>query len=112
MNWKHTLGTAMPLYEYELINDDGSPGEHFEQMQRMSEPPLTHHPETGAACRRIIGLPNAPRTWTDSQSKSATSDKNLERLGFAKYVRGDSGKLEKRFGKGPSMIKKPPSGEA
>ncbi len=42
-------------------------------------------------------------------SKTArTSDKNLERLGFTKYVRGDGGKLQKRFGKGPDVIKKPP----
>ena len=101
----------MPLYEYELIDDAGNGGEHFELMQRIAAAPLTHHPETGQACRRVIGLPNAPRTWTDSQGKSATRDSNLERLGFAKYVRGDSGKLEKRFGKGPSMLKKPPAGE-
>jgi len=100
----------MPLYEYETIESDGDGGERFEWMQRLADAPLTHHPETGAPCRRVIGLPNAPRTWTDSQAKSTTSDANLERLGFTKYCRGDSGKLEKRFGKGPSQISKPPCG--
>ncbi len=98
----------MPLYQYELILPDGTGGETFEWMQRMSEEPLTAHPETGEPCRRMLSAANAPRAWTDNQGKAATSDKNLERLGFTKYVRGDGGKLEKRFGKGPSQIKKPP----
>lgn len=99
----------MPLYEYELINEDGSGGERFEWMQRMADPPFTAHPETGQPCRRVFGVPNAPRAWTDSQGKAATSDKNLERLGFTKYVRGEGGKLQKRFGKGPDKLSKPPS---
>lgn len=98
----------MPLYEYELVNDDGSGGERFEWMQRMSDAPLTAHPDTGQPCRRVFGVPNAPRAWTDTQGKARTSDKNLERLGFTKYVRGDDGKLQKRFGKGPNKISKPP----
>jgi hypothetical protein len=99
----------MPLYVYELVNDDDTGGERFEVMQRMADPPLTAHPETGQACRRVFGVPNAPRAWTDSQGKAATSDKNLERLGFTKYVRGEGGKLQKRFGKGPDKISKPPA---
>jgi hypothetical protein len=99
----------MPIYEYEYINPDGTGGEHFEWLQRMSDEPLTTHPESGLPCRRIIGVPNAPKTWTDQQGKAATSDSNLERLGFTKYVRGDSGKYEKRFGKGPDSVRKPPS---
>lgn len=101
----------MPLYLYELVNDDGTGGERFEIIQRMADAPLTAHPDTGVPCRRVFGVPNAPRAWTDSQGKAATSDGNLERLGFTKYVRGDSGKLEKRFGKGPDKINKPPKGE-
>ena len=100
----------MPLYVYELVNADGTGGERFEWMQAMADKPLDAHPQTGQACRKVFGVPNAPRTWTDQQGKAATSDKNLERLGFTKYVRGDSGKLEKRFGKGPTKINKPPKG--
>jgi hypothetical protein len=99
----------MPLYEYELVNDDDTGGERFEVMQRMADPPLTEHPETGQPCRRVFGVPNAPRAWTDTQGKAATSDKNLERLGFTQYVKGEGGKYQKRFGKGPDMISKPPS---
>jgi hypothetical protein len=101
----------MPLYLYEVINNDGTGGEVFEVLQPMSEAPLTAHPESGAAVRRVFGVPSAPRTWTDSQGKAATSDKNLERLGFTQYVKGGSGKYEKKFGKGPDLIKKPPKSE-
>src|SRR5438105_1941241 len=102
----------MPLYLYQVVTADGSEGEIFEVLQGMSEPPLTVHPETGAKVIRIFGTPNAPRTWTDAHAKSATSDKRLERGGFTKYVKGDTGKYEKAFGKGPDMIKKPPKGSS
>lgn len=98
----------MPVYEYELILPDGSGGDHFEWVQRMSDEPLTAHPETNQPCRRVLSVPHAPKTWTDQHAKSATSDSNLERLGFTKYVKSDTGKYEKRFGKGPDGIKKPP----
>ena len=99
----------MPLYVYQVVTDDGSEGEVFEVLQGMGEPPLTAHPETGRPVKRVFGTPNAPRGWTDSQAKGKTSDKNLERLGFTKYVKSDNGKYEKVLGKGPSKISKPPS---
>jgi len=101
----------MPLYQYELIEPDGSSGEVFEVMQRMAAEPLEIHPETGQACRRILSAPNAPRTWTDQHAKAATSDGSLERKGFTKYIKGSNGKYEKMFGKGPDLIKKPPAGD-
>ena len=100
----------MPLYVYEVVLPDGEAGESFEVLQGMSEPPLSAHPETGEPVRRVFGTPNAPRSWTDSQGKSKTSDPNLERLGFTKYVKGDGGKYQKQFGKGPDVVKKPPKG--
>lgn len=103
--------TPMPLYQYELIEPDGSEGEVFEILQRMSDPELVAHPETGQPCRRILTAPNAPKMWTDQHAKAATSDGSLERKGFTKYVKGANGKYEKMFGKGPDMIKKPPKGE-
>ncbi|WP_088252707.1 FmdB family zinc ribbon protein [Fimbriiglobus ruber] len=99
----------MPIYIYEVVLPDGTGGEQFETLQRMSEPVLTVHPESGEPVRRVIGVPNAPKTWTDSQAKTMTSDRNLDRMGFTKYVRSGNGKYEKKFGKGPDAIKKPPS---
>jgi hypothetical protein len=98
----------MPLYVYQVVTDDGSEGEVFEVLQGMSEPPLTAHPDSGVPVRRVFGTPNAPRTWTSSHAKNATSDKNLERTGFTKYVKGDNGKYQKLFGKGPDTMTRPP----
>ena len=97
----------MPLYLYEVVNPDGTPGEVFEVLHGMRDAPLATHPETGEPVRRVFGVPNAPSGWTDSQGKAKTSDKNLERLGFTKYVKGDNGKYEKRFGSGPDTTKRP-----
>lgn len=100
----------MPIYLYEVIQPDGTGGEQFEWLQPMSAEPFTTHPETGEPVRRLIGTPNTPRKWTDSHAKGNLSDNRLESLGFTKYVKGDGGKYEKRFGKGPDSVKKPPSG--
>lgn len=99
----------MPLYVYEYVLPDGSGGEQFEWLQSMSAPTLTKHPESGQPVRRVFGTPNAPRGWTDSQGKARLEDKNLERMGFTKYIKGEGG-YEKKFGKGPSKMKKKPSG--
>ncbi len=97
----------MPLYIYEVVLPDGTGGETFEVLQSMSEEPLTKHPETGQPVRRVLGVPNAPRAWTDAHAKGKLSDKKLEGMGFSKYVRGDRG-YQKLFGKGPEVMKKPP----
>src|SRR5262245_22347990 len=96
----------MPLYVYEVVLPDGSGGEQFEVFQRMSEAALTKHPETGEPVRRVFSAPNAPKTWTDAQAKSATSDKNLAAKGFTKYVKSGDGTYEKTAGTGPKKIKK------
>lgn len=44
----------MPVYEYEVLGPDGSVSGILEVEQRMSDPPLTAHPETGAPLRRIL----------------------------------------------------------
>jgi hypothetical protein len=98
----------MPLYVYEVVLPDGTGGEQFEWLQRMAAEPLTVHPETGVPVRRVFGTPNAPRAWTDSQTKSKLSDASLDRMGFTKYVKGQNG-YEKVVGKGPNLIKKKPN---
>ena len=96
----------MPLYVYEVVLPDGSGGETFEIIQKMSEDPLTKHPETGKPVRRVFGEPNTPRAWTDSQGASAVSDKNLAAKGFTKYVKTGNGSYEKTAGSGPKKIQK------
>ncbi|MCU0877750.1 MAG: FmdB family transcriptional regulator [Pirellulaceae bacterium] len=95
----------MPLYAYEAVTGDDSPGEQFEIFQKMSDPPLTVHPETGQPIRRVFTAPAVGGKWSDSaMAKSVADDKKLDRLGFTKYVKSGDGTYEKRAGKGPDVI--------
>jgi len=95
----------MPLYVYEVITDDDSPGEQFEIVQSMSEPALTKHPQTGQPVRRVLFAPAVGGKWSDSaMAKSTADDKKLDRLGFTKYVKSGDGTYEKAVGKGPDTI--------
>ena len=94
----------MPTYVYQVIKTDGSEGEIFEVVQKMSEEPLTKHPETGEPVRRIPQAPHIAGDWSDSATKQKLSNKNLDRLGFTKYERAGDGHFEKKAGKGPNVI--------
>lgn len=97
----------MPLYQYEevLPNDEG--GAQFEIFQKMADPPLTEHPETGIKIRRVYTAPAVGGKWSEeAMGRAAHDDKKLERLGFTKYVKSDDGKYEKVVGKGPDLIDK------
>jgi hypothetical protein len=97
----------MPMYEYVVIQPDGSEGAPFEVIQSMSAPPLAKHPETGAPVRRIISRTATPKVIGGTrQTKPDLSDNNLERLGFTKYKKtgGSGSKYEKVTGEGPSTI--------
>ncbi len=88
----------MPTYVYQVVTKDGSEGEIFEVVQKMSEPALTKHPETGEPVQR---LPQAPGIVTEA---GKLSNKNLDRLGFTKYERAGDGFYEKKAGGGPNVI--------
>ena len=94
----------MPTYVYQVIEDDGSEGETFEVVQKMTDPPLEKHPETGKPVRRLIQAPNIAGKWSESGTRQALSDKNLDRMGFTKYQRIGKGQYEKRAGHGPPTI--------
>ena len=94
----------MPTYVYAVINDDGTDGETFEVFQKMSDPPLTEHPETGKPVRRLIQAPNIAGRWSESRTKQLLSDSNLDRMGFTKYQKTGEGQYEKRAGEGPPTI--------
>lgn len=95
----------MPTYRYVIVKPDGSDGEPFEVFQRMTEPALEKHPETGEPVRRVPVVPNLPLTHGDAAEKHKLSNKNLERLGFTKYERAGDGVYERKAGKeGPRTI--------
>jgi predicted nucleic acid-binding Zn ribbon protein len=104
----------MPLYQYEVVTDDDSPGEQLEIFQSMAEEPLTRHPQTGQPIRRVLCAPAIGGKWSDgAMSRSVADDKKLDRLGFTKYVKAGDGRYEKRAGKGPDVINRDslPSGD-
>ena len=94
----------MPTYVYQVITDDGSEGETFEAFQKMSDPPLTKHPETGQPVRRVIQPPIIPCRWSEHGTRKMLSNDNLDRIGFTKYERAGDGRYEKKAGKGPRTI--------
>ena len=63
----------MPTYVYQVIEDDGSEGETFEAFQKMSDEPLTQHPETGKPVRRVIQAPNISGQYSDAATKRMLS---------------------------------------
>jgi predicted nucleic acid-binding Zn ribbon protein len=93
----------MPIYVYELDIDDDSRQQRFEIFQKMTDLALTHHPETGAKIRRVVSAPYVPRSYHGQSTDKTLSDKNLDRLGFTKYVKTDHG-YEKRTGSGPEKL--------
>ncbi|HEY0984986.1 MULTISPECIES: FmdB family zinc ribbon protein [unclassified Schlesneria] len=95
----------MPLYEYAVVNDDGSHGQVFEVLQKIGEPPLTTHPETGQPVERIISAASVPRPM-GGPIKGDISNRNLEKLGFTKYQKSSTGSYEKVLGDGPDLIKR------
>ncbi len=94
----------MPIYVYEVILENGESGESFEVLQKMSDPPLAAHPDSGLPVRRLMTAPFIAGTWTDMKASSNLSDKKLDQKGFTKYVKMGDGVYEKRAGKGPDVI--------
>lgn len=88
----------MPTYTYQVIHEDGTEGEVFEYVQRMSDPHLTEHPETGERVVRVFVAPHIAGRSHERIQKQIASDSNLERLGFTKYVKNGSGHYEKHVG--------------
>ena len=96
----------MPLYEYVILNDDGSEGESFEVLQKIADPPLKKHPQSGQPVRRIMSSPSVKKPYSGGPITGDTSNKNLERLGFTKYQKSKTGTYEKILGEGPDLIKR------
>ena len=96
----------MPLYEYVILNADGTDGETFEVLQRISDPTLKKHPETNQKVRRIMSSPSVKKPYRGGKITGDTSNKNLEKLGFTKYQKSKTGTYEKVLGSGPDLIKR------
>lgn len=93
----------MPLYVYEVLNDDGTVGETFEIIQKITDEQLITHPETGQPVRLKMQAPFVARKTLGELPKSDLSDRNLEKLGFTKYKKRKQGGYDKVVGDGPEI---------
>jgi predicted nucleic acid-binding Zn ribbon protein len=95
----------MPVYAYCVVLPDGSDGTYFEVVQSMSDPALTHHPETGEPVRRVITAPNLVLRHGARQDRRMMSNENLTRKGFTKYEKTGPGEYVRTAGtEGPSTL--------
>lgn len=96
----------MPLYVYAEVLENGGTGTPFEVLQSISDEPLTTHPETGRPVRRLLTAPKISKPWSSKDTATKLDNKNLEKMGFTKYVKNGKGGYEKTCGDGPDLIKK------
>lgn len=95
----------MPVYTYQIIKNDGSDGECFDVIRKMTDRPLKKHPDTGEKVTRIYKSPNIAGITSNLHDKNRTSDKNLEKLGFTTYRRNGKGHYDRTTGsEGPAHI--------
>jgi predicted nucleic acid-binding Zn ribbon protein len=99
----------MPIYIYEVVNEDGSGGQRFELQQSMKDDALTTHPETGQPVRRVLLPPNLATRYTPGQTKSRLDNRNVEKAGFTKYEKDKlTGQYHRVAGSsGPDVLKRP-----
>lgn len=90
----------MPIYVYETLPREGQKPTRFEVMQRMADPTLTEHPETGEPVRRVVMAPALGMKHSASRQRDVLSDQNLARHGFTRYHRSDKGTYERTAGTG------------
>jgi predicted nucleic acid-binding Zn ribbon protein len=95
----------MPVYTYQIIKNDGSDGECFDVIRKMTDRSLKKHPDTGEKVTRIYKSPNIAGITSNLHDKNRTSDKNLEKLGFTTYRRNGKGHYDRTTGsEGPAHI--------
>ena len=95
----------MPVYTYQIVHKDGSDGECFDVIRKMSDPPLKKHPETGEKVKRIYTLPHIAGISNAVHDKTRLSDKSLEKNGFTTYRKNGKGNYERTTGsQGPKYL--------
>ena len=95
----------MPVYRYRVVTDDDS-GEIFEVEQPMDSPALQKHPLSGEPVTRLFDAPNLSTKHTEGKAKRAIDPGNLEKHGYTRNERGDSGTYHKTAGEGPDCVEK------
>ena len=95
----------MPIYEYQPDDAEKASCEYcqpgFEELQKVSDEPLTVCPKCGAAIHRVLSA-----FAVNGLEKKLLGKKNLEEKGFTQYKKAGDGYYEKTAGKGPDVIKR------
>ena len=95
----------MPVYTYQIVHNDGSEGETFDVIRKMSDPPLKKHPETGEKVKRIFQAPHVAGMTNSLHDRTRLNDSNLEKNGFTAYRKNGMGHYERTAGSaGPENI--------
>lgn len=92
----------MPIYEYRPVSTSACPycTNGFDQIQKLSEPPLQLCPRCKQPVRRQISAPNLGKSGNSILDRG-----NLEKHGFTRYEKAEKGVYEKTAGAGPNIIK-------
>lgn len=90
----------MPIYIYETMRQPPEENERFERIQRVSDEPLTEHPDTGEPVRRVIAAPAALTNSPSRRESTLLSDRNVADKGFTRYEKVGDGKYERTAGTG------------
>lgn len=83
----------MPIYEYQAKDEKASCPycvNPFENLQRMSDPPVTQCPKCGAAVSRVFSVPSVG-------SSKSSFDQRAKAAGFSKLQRLGKGEYEKKY---------------
>tara|TARA_R100000027_G_scaffold7932_4_gene5986 strand:+ start:7287 stop:7586 length:300 start_codon:yes stop_codon:yes gene_type:complete len=94
----------MPIYTYEVLDDEGKVIEVYEAEQAFGADPLQTHPITGEKMRKIFTPPGVNTTYADWKQKLEPG--HLAQSGFTRYERDRStGRYFKSNpGQGPQEI--------
>ncbi len=95
----------MPVYTYQIVNPDGTEGECFDVIRKMSDAPLKKHPDTGEKVKRIFKIPHIAGISNAVHDKTRLNDKSLEKNGFTTYRKNGKGHYERTTGgEGPKYL--------
>jgi putative FmdB family regulatory protein len=84
----------MPIYLYETL----ATGETFEHLQGLHDAPLTAHPETGQAVRRVVAAPGLALKHGEAATRRTLAPRQLARHGFTRYEKTAPGHYVKTAG--------------
>lgn len=92
----------MPIFEYRASGESGCAHcrDGFDQLQKLSEPPLEHCPRCGAPVQQQIGAPALA-----IGGAHLLKEKKIGDAGFTQYRKIGKGVYEKTAGKGPGIIR-------